>query len=177
MRDYALHMPNHPNPLVGIVMGSKSDWAGVMEHAWETLNELQIPAEKHVRSAHRTADLVRQYAREARTRGIEVIIAGADGAAHLPGMTMADSDWIPVLGVPVGKGALKGMDALLSIVQMPAGVPVGAMSIGKAGAINAALLAGGILVGKHPEILDRLRAYSAKRVQKVLEDDREIEGI
>src|SRR4051795_2767606 len=130
-------------PLVGIIMGSRSDWE-TMRHAAETLDALGVPYEVRVASVHRTPDVVREYSTSAESRGLAVIIAGAGGAAHLPGMT---ASWtvLPVLGVPVESHALKGMDSLLSIVQMPGGVPVGTLAIGKAGAINAALLAAAIL--------------------------------
>ena len=128
---------------VGIIMGSKSDW-DTMKHAAATLDELEIPYEVRIVSAHRTPDLLFDYASGAAARGLQVIIAGAGGAAHLPGMTAAKTA-LPVLGVPVESAALKGMDSLLSIVQMPGGVPVGTLAIGKAGAVNAALLAGRIL--------------------------------
>src|SRR5688572_32132000 len=136
-------------PLVGIVMGSRSDWA-TLEHAAQTLAGLGVPFEKRVVSAHRTPDLLFEYAAAAADRGLEVIIAGAGGAAHLPGMCAAKTP-LPVLGVPVESKILKGMDSLLSIVQMPGGVPVGTLAIGKAGAINAALLATAILGNKHPQ--------------------------
>src|SRR6202795_1826633 len=134
-------------PLVGIIMGSTSDWE-TMEHAANALKELGVPHETRVVSAHRTPDLLFEYASTAETRGIEVIIAGAGGAAHLPGMTAAKTV-LPVLGVPVESKALKGLDSLLSIAQMPGGIPVGTLAIGKAGAINAALLAAAILGSKH----------------------------
>lgn len=132
-----------PNPLVGIIMGSQSDW-DTMSHAHETLKKLGVPHEVKIVSAHRTPDRMTDYAKTAQSRGLQVIIAGAGGAAHLPGMT-ASMTSLPVLGVPVESHALKGMDSLLSIVQMPGGIPVGTLAIGKAGAINAALLAGSII--------------------------------
>src|ERR1700758_1329982 len=135
--------------LVGVIMGSKSDWE-TMSHAATTLEELGVPFEVRVVSAHRTPDLLFEYAGSAESRGLEVLIAGAGGAAHLPGMAAAKTA-LPVLGVPVESKALHGIDSLLSIVQMPAGVPVGTLAIGRAGAINAALLAAAILAGKHPE--------------------------
>ena len=141
-----------PNPLVGIIMGSRSDWE-TMSHAADTLTQLGVPHETRVVSAHRTPDLLFEYASSAEGRGIEVIIAGAGGAAHLPGMTAAKTA-LPVLGVPVESKTLKGLDSLLSIAQMPAGIPVGTLAIGKAGAINAALLAAQIVARKH----DRYRA-------------------
>jgi 5-(carboxyamino)imidazole ribonucleotide mutase len=131
------------NPLVGIIMGSQSDWE-TMQHAHETLHNFGIPHETKIISAHRTPDRLTDYAKNAKSRGLKVIIAGAGGAAHLPGMT-ASMTPLPVLGVPVESHALKGMDSLLSIVQMPGGIPVGTLAIGKAGAINAALLATSIL--------------------------------
>jgi 5-(carboxyamino)imidazole ribonucleotide mutase len=152
-------------PLVGLIMGSTSDWE-TMRHAAETLDELGIWFEKRVVSAHRTPDLLYEYAASARDRGLEVIIAGAGGAAHLPGMTAAKTS-LPVLGVPVKSRAMNGVDSLLSIVQMPAGVPVGTLAIGRAGAINAALLAASILANRHPEVreaLDRFRAAQTERV-------------
>src|SRR5207248_4777563 len=144
-------------PLVGIIMGSTSDWE-TMAHAAETLESLGVPFEVRVVSAHRTPDLLFEYASTAEARGLEVIIAGAGGAAHLPGMTAAKTA-LPVLGVPVESKALQGIDSLLSIVQMPAGVPVGTLAIGKPGAINAALLAASIVAVNHPEIRERLRAF------------------
>jgi len=145
-------------PLVGIIMGSQSDWE-TMQYAVRQLDELQVPCEVQVISAHRTPDLLAEYAAGAESRGLEVIIAGAGGAAHLPGVTAAKTS-LPVLGVPMESKALHGMDSLLSIVQMPAGVPVGTLAIGKAGAINAALLAAAILGSKHPEYR---RAYAEFR--------------
>ncbi|GIK20410.1 MAG: 5-(carboxyamino)imidazole ribonucleotide mutase [Leptolyngbya sp. PLA2] len=155
------------NALVGIIMGSKSDWE-TMRHAAETLSELGIPHESRVVSAHRTPDLLFEYASSAEGRGLEVIIAGAGGAAHLPGMCAAKTT-LPVLGVPVESKALKGVDSLLSIVQMPAGVPVGTLTIGKAGAINAALLAAAILGTKRPEYRDALAGYREAQTRRVLE--------
>lgn len=154
-------------PLVGIIMGSHSDWE-TMSHAAETLEALGIPYEVRVVSAHRTPDLMFEYAASAERRGLEVIIAGAGGAAHLPGMT-ASKTVLPVLGVPVQSQALHGLDSLLSIVQMPAGVPVGTLAIGRAGAINAALLAAAILGNKYPEIREALRRYREQQTQFVLE--------
>jgi 5-(carboxyamino)imidazole ribonucleotide mutase len=156
-------------PLVGIIMGSKSDWPEAMSHAATTLEALGVPFETRVVSAHRTPDLLFEYASTAEARGLEVIIAGAGGAAHLPGMTAAMTT-LPVLGVPVESRALKGMDSLLSIVQMPAGIPVGTMAIGRAGAVNAALLAASILGNKHTGIADALKAYRAKLTQDVLDN-------
>jgi len=152
--------------LVGIIMGSSSDWE-TMEHAVTTLKELGVPHETRVVSAHRTPDLLFEYAASAEKRGIEVIIAGAGGAAHLPGMT-ASKTVLPVLGVPVESKALKGLDSLLSIAQMPGGIPVGTLAIGKAGAINAALLAAAILGGKHPHIREALRNFRGAQTQRVL---------
>jgi len=153
-------------PLVGIIMGSTSDWE-TMEHAANTLQDLSVPFETRVVSAHRTPDLLFEYAASAEKRGIEVIIAGAGGAAHLPGMT-ASKTVLPVLGVPVESKALKGLDSLLSIAQMPGGIPVGTLAIGKAGAINAALLAAAILGNKHGAIRETLRAFRKTQTDKVL---------
>jgi 5-(carboxyamino)imidazole ribonucleotide mutase len=147
-------------------MGSSSDWE-TMEHAAKTLAELGVPHEARVVSAHRTPDLLFEYASSAELRGIEVIIAGAGGAAHLPGMT-ASKTVLPVLGVPVESKALKGLDSLLSIAQMPGGIPVGTLAIGKAGAINAALLAAAILGAKHPEIREALRKFRGAQTARVL---------
>src|SRR5438132_1795565 len=149
--------PNLAQPLVGVIMGSKSDWE-TMQHAADMLKALGVPFETQVVSAHRTPDLLREYATKASDRGIEVIIAGAGGSAHLPGMTAANTI-LPVLGVPVESKALQGIDSLLSIVQMPAGVPVGTLAIGKPGAINAALLAASIVARNRPEVRERLRAF------------------
>ena len=154
-------MTEIPQPLVGIIMGSKSDWE-TMRHAVETLEELGVPYELQVVSAHRTPDRMFAYAETAAERGIEVIIAGAGGAAHLPGMTAAKTS-LPVLGVPVQSRALNGMDSLLSIAQMPAGVPVGTLAIGRAGAVNAALLATAMLGAKHPQFR---AAYAKFREQQ-----------
>jgi 5-(carboxyamino)imidazole ribonucleotide mutase len=153
-------------PLVGIIMGSKSDWE-TLQHAAQTLEKLGVPHEVRVVSAHRTPDLLFEYASLARGRGLEVIIAGAGGAAHLPGMC-ASKTTLPILGVPVESKALHGVDSLLSIVQMPAGIPVGTLAIGRAGAINAALLAVAILVGKHPEFLLALEAFRREQTEAVL---------
>lgn len=155
------------NPLIAVIMGSKSDWE-TMEHAAQTLDELKIPYEVKIVSAHRTPDLLFQFAESAHGRGIEVIIAGAGGAAHLPGMTAAKTH-LPVLGVPVQSKSLNGMDSLLSIVQMPAGIPVGTLAIGRAGAVNAALLAASIVANKHEEYCEALLAYRAKQTQSVLD--------
>ena len=152
--------------LVGLIMGSKSDW-DTMQHAAQILDALGVPHETKVVSAHRTPDLLFEYAASAEQRGIEVIIAGAGGAAHLPGMAAAKTI-IPVLGVPVESKALQGIDSLLSIVQMPAGVPVGTLAIGKPGAINAALLAASIVAINRPEVKERLRAFRAEQTNAVL---------
>ncbi len=154
-------------PLVGIIMGSQSDW-DTMRHTAETLAELDIAHETRIVSAHRTPDRLAEYARTARARGLRVVIAGAGGAAHLPGMCAAWTS-LPVLGVPVESHALKGMDSLLSMVQMPAGVPVGTLAIGRAGAINAALLAAAILSGTDPGIAARLDARRARQTEAVAE--------
>lgn len=153
-------------PLVGVVMGSRSDWE-VMRHCQETLAALQIPSETRVVSAHRTPDLLFQWAEGAGARGIQVIVAGAGGAAHLPGMLAAKTQ-LPVLGVPVESHALRGMDSLLSIVQMPAGIPVGTLAIGRSGAVNAALLAAAILALGDTGIRDRLTAWRSRQTQEVL---------
>jgi 5-(carboxyamino)imidazole ribonucleotide mutase len=153
-------------PLVGIIMGSSSDWE-TMEHAVKTLKDLGVPHETRVVSAHRTPDLLFEYASSAEQRGLEVLIAGAGGAAHLPGMT-ASKTVLPVLGVPVESKALKGLDSLLSIAQMPGGIPVGTLAIGKAGAINSALLAAAILGAKHPAIREALRKFREEQTERVL---------
>ena len=153
-------------PLVGIIMGSKSDWP-TLAHAAETLESLGVPFEVRVVSAHRTPDLLFEYAGSAAARGLEVIIAGAGGSAHLPGMTAAKTV-LPVLGVPMESQVLHGVDSLLSIVQMPAGIPVGTLAIGKAGAINAALLAAAILGGKYPHIREALRKFRTAQTERVL---------
>ncbi len=155
-------------PLVGVIMGSRSDWS-TMSHAAETLEALAVPHEVRVVSAHRTPDLMHEYAESAAERGLEVIIAAAGGAAHLPGMSAAKTR-LPVLGVPIESKALKGMDSLLSIAQMPAGIPVGTLAIGKAGAINSALLAAAILAIKHPEIAARLDEYRSAQTATVLQN-------
>jgi len=151
--------------LVGIIMGSQSDWE-TMKNAADTLEALNIPYETRIVSAHRTPDRMAEYAKTARDRGIKVIIAGAGGAAHLPGMTAAMTS-VPVLGVPVQSKALDGMDSLLSIVQMPGGIPVGTLAIGKAGAINAALLAASILGTHDAKVVDALEAWRTKQTESV----------
>jgi 5-(carboxyamino)imidazole ribonucleotide mutase len=155
-------------PLVGIIMGSQSDWE-TMRAAADTLEKLAIPHEVRVVSAHRTPDLLFEYASTARQRGLEVIIAGAGGAAHLPGMTAAKTS-LPVLGVPVQSKTLNGLDSLLSIVQMPAGVPVATFAIGTAGATNAALSAASILANKHPAIAAALDAFREQQTASVLKN-------
>lgn len=156
-------------PLVGVVMGSRSDWAGTMEHAAAVLAELGVAHETRVVSAHRTPGLLAEYAAGAVGRGVRVIVAGAGGAAHLPGMLAAHT-WLPVFGVPVQSKALNGMDSLLSIAQMPAGVPVGTLAIGKAGAVNAGLLAAAVLALSDPALAERLRAYREAQTRRVLDD-------
>ncbi len=155
-------------PLVGIIMGSRSDLE-TMGEASKILEELGIPHEVRIVSAHRTPDLMFEYAQSARDRGIEVIIAGAGGAAHLPGMT-ASKTTLPVIGVPIESRALKGLDSLLSIVQMPAGIPVATLAIGNAGAQNAGLLAARILGIKYPEIAEKLKTYMESMTKSVLEN-------
>jgi 5-(carboxyamino)imidazole ribonucleotide mutase len=155
-------------PLVGVIMGSRSDW-DTMKHAVDTLEALNVPHEVRVVSAHRTPDLLFEYAQGAEERGLEVVIAGAGGAAHLPGM-VASKTVLPVLGVPVQSRALQGLDSLLSIVQMPGGVPVGTLAIGTSGAVNAALLAASILGAAHPEIRESLRTFRENRTRSVLAD-------
>ena len=153
-------------PIVGIIMGSRSDW-DTMSGAAERLESLGIPHEVQVVSAHRTPDLLFEYCATARERGLEVIIAGAGGAAHLPGMAAAKTS-LPVLGVPVQSRALNGIDSLLSIAQMPAGVPVGTLSIGRAGAVNAALLAASILSTRYPEVRETLDRFRQEQTENVL---------
>lgn len=160
-------------PLVGVIMGSRSDWE-TMRGATEMLEQLGVSFETRVVSAHRTPDLLFDYAKTARERGLEVIIAGAGGAAHLPGMCAAQTS-LPVLGVPVQSKALNGLDSLLSIVQMPAGIPVGTLAIGNAGATNAALLAIAILSNSRPELRAKLNAFRAKQTQTVLETELDTE--
>lgn len=154
-------------PLVGLIMGSRSDWE-TLQHAADTLDQLGVPYEVRVVSAHRTPDLLYEYARSAEARGLEVIIAGAGGAAHLPGMTAANTV-LPVLGVPVESQAFRGLDSLLSMVQMPAGVPVGTLAVGRAGAVNAALLATSILGNKYPHLREALRRYRDAQTRAVLD--------
>ena len=155
-------------PLVAVIMGSKSDWE-TMRHADEILTRFDVPHECRIVSAHRTPGLMAEFAAAAESRGVEVIIAGAGGAAHLPGMVAAQT-LIPVLGVPVESHALKGMDSLLSIAQMPGGIPVGTLAIGKAGAINAALLAVAILANTRPELREKLRKFREEQTAKVMND-------
>jgi len=161
-------------PLVGVIMGSRSDWE-TMRHACETLERLGVPYEVRVVSAHRTPDLLFEYASGAAERGLRVIIAGAGGAAHLPGMTAAKTH-LPVLGVPVESRALQGLDSLLSIVQMPAGVPVGTLAIGRSGAVNAALLAASIVALQDPEVRAALIAFREEQTAEVLAHPDPTEG-
>lgn len=158
-------MSEAQSPVVSIIMGSQSDWQ-TMQHAASTLKDFSVAHECLIVSAHRTPSWLNEFAASAEGRGIEVIIAGAGGAAHLPGMTAAQT-LIPVLGVPVESAALKGMDSLLSIVQMPGGIPVGTLAIGKAGATNAALLAIAILANARPELREKLRQFRAQQTQAV----------
>jgi 5-(carboxyamino)imidazole ribonucleotide mutase len=160
---------NNAAPLVGIVMGSRSDWE-TMQHAAARLEALGVPHEVRVVSAHRTPDVLFSYADTAAARGLRAIIAGAGGAAHLPGM-LASKTAVPVLGVPVQSKALNGMDSLLSIVQMPAGIPVATFAIGNAGAANAALFAAAMLAGEHPAIGDALSAFRAQQTEDVVRND------
>lgn len=159
--------------LVGVIMGSRSDWE-TMKHTALTLGEFEVPYETKIVSAHRTPDWMVEYARTAEERGIEAIIAGAGGAAHLPGM-VAGHTLVPVIGVPIQSRALNGIDSLLSIVQMPAGVPVATMAIGRAGAVNAALLAVAILGIQRPKYRDALRRYRADRARQVMDDELALE--
>ena len=159
--------PDTVQPRVGIIMGSRNDWV-TMQHAADVLKDLGIESEVRVVSAHRTPDLLFDYAEQAESRGLEVIIAGAGGAAHLPGMCAAKTS-LPVLGVPIESAVLRGVDSLLSIVQMPAGVPVGTLAIGNAGAVNAGFFAAAILALKDPSIRERLRQLRSKQTQRVLE--------
>ncbi len=161
-------MKNQTAPLVAVIMGSKSDWE-TMRHADEILTQFGVPHECLIVSAHRTPDRMAEFAAGAEPRGIEVIIAGAGGAAHLPGMVAAQT-LIPVLGVPVESHALKGVDSLLSIVQMPGGIPVGTLAIGKAGAINAALLAIAIVSSSRPELREKLRKFREEQKARVLSE-------
>ena len=154
-------------PLVGVIMGSQSDW-DTMRYAAETLTKLLVPHETRVVSAHRTPDMLFEYAGAAESRGLKVIIAGAGGAAHLPGMAAAKTT-LPVLGVPIESKVLKGVDSLLSIVQMPAGIPVGTLAIGQAGAVNAALLAAAILANHDPALRQRLHQFRTEQTQKVMD--------
>jgi 5-(carboxyamino)imidazole ribonucleotide mutase len=165
-------MPEAPEPLVGIIMGSQSDWP-TLTHAAEMLTRLRVDHEVKIVSAHRTPDRLRDYALTARDRGLKIIIAGAGGAAHLPGMC---ASWtpLPVLGVPIESHALKGMDSLLSIVQMPAGVPVGTMAIGRAGAVNAALLAAAMLATHDPALAGRLDALRAEQTAAVADTPHQV---
>jgi 5-(carboxyamino)imidazole ribonucleotide mutase len=165
---FDFHMADSTKPLVAVVMGSTSDWE-TMQHAIEVLDRFEVPRERQVVSAHRTPAWMAEFASGAEARGIEVIIAGAGGAAHLPGMVAAHTI-LPVLGVPVQSAALQGLDSLLSIVQMPGGVPVATLAIGKAGATNAGLLAVSILSASRPELRERLRAFRDAQTQKVRED-------
>jgi 5-(carboxyamino)imidazole ribonucleotide mutase len=161
-----LAMSDGTAPLVGVIMGSQSDWE-TMRHAVETLEQLEVPHEHRVVSAHRTPDLLFEYAATARERGLKVLIAGAGGAAHLPGMAASKTS-LPVLGVPVQSKALSGIDSLLSIAQMPAGVPVGTLAIGRAGAINAALLAAAILSTSDAAVAAALEQFRAEQTADVL---------
>ncbi len=161
-----LAMSDGTAPLVGVIMGSRSDWE-TMRHAVETLEQLEVPHEHRVVSAHRTPDLLFEYAATARGRGLKVLIAGAGGAAHLPGMTASKTS-LPVLGVPVQSKALSGIDSLLSIAQMPAGIPVGTLAIGRAGAINAALLAAAILSTSDTTVAAALEQFRAEQTADVL---------
>ena len=156
---------SNSSPLVGIIMGSQSDWA-TMRHAAEMLDALGVPHERRIVSAHRTPERLFAYAKSARERGLKVIVAGAGGAAHLPGM-VASLTTLPVLGVPVESKSLSGLDSLLSIVQMPGGVPVGTLAIGKAGATNAGILAISILANSRPDLRAKLRDFRGEQTQKV----------
>ncbi len=161
-------MTSLQEPLVAVIMGSKSDWE-TMRHADAVLTQFDIPHENKIVSAHRTPELMADFARTAEDRGLEVVIAGAGGAAHLPGMVAAQT-LVPVLGVPVQSHALSGLDSLLSIVQMPGGIPVGTLAVGKAGATNAALLAVAILANSRPELREKLRRFRADQTARVLGD-------
>ncbi|QOV89979.1 5-(carboxyamino)imidazole ribonucleotide mutase [Humisphaera borealis] len=163
-------MPHNANSsLVAVIMGSKSDW-DTMSHAHEMLEKFGVPHECHIVSAHRTPDWLKEFANTAEARGLQVVIAGAGGAAHLPGMCAAQTI-LPVLGVPVQSAALNGMDSLLSIVQMPSGIPVGTLAIGKAGAANAALLAIAMLATANPELREKLRKFRQEQEAKVRNDE------
>ena len=162
-------MPDTPSPLVGIIMGSVSDW-DTMKHAAAVLDQFGVPHERRVVSAHRTPQWMSEYASSAESRGLEVIVAGAGGAAHLPGM-VASQSLVPVIGVPVQSRALNGLDSLLSIVQMPGGVPVATMAIGTAGATNAGLMAVAMLAVRRPELREKLRAFRQEQTDKVLRDE------
>ncbi len=164
-----MHSDPAETPLIGVVMGSRSDWE-TMQHAVAKLEALGIPHEVRVVSAHRTPDVLFEYAATARNRGLRAIIAGAGGAAHLPGM-LASKTALPVLGVPVQSKALNGMDSLLSIVQMPAGIPVATFAIGNAGAANAALFAAAMLAADHPQIASALDAFRARQTEEVAGND------
>ena len=159
---------NYVTPMVAVIMGSKSDWE-TMRHADDILTQFAVPHECRIVSAHRTPELMGEFAREAEGHGLEVIIAGAGGAAHLPGMVAAQT-LVPVLGVPVQSHALSGQDSLLSIVQMPAGIPVGTLAIGKAGATNAALLAVAILANTRPDLREKLRRFREEQTAGVMGD-------
>ena len=162
-------MPAHATPLVAVIMGSSSDWE-TMRHAVEILTRFEVPFERHIVSAHRTPVWLAEFAAGAEHRGLEVIVAGAGGAAHLPGMVAAHTV-VPVLGVPVQSAALNGLDSLLSIVQMPGGIPVGTLAIGKAGAMNAGLLAVGILASTRPALRARLRAFRDEQTARVRQEE------
>jgi 5-(carboxyamino)imidazole ribonucleotide mutase len=168
MADSSVSAAAPVQPLVGVIMGSTSDWE-TMHHTVDLLAELGIPHEARVVSAHRTPDLLFSYAESAAARGLEVLIAGAGGAAHLPGMAAAKT-LLPVLGVPIQSKALQGLDSLLSIVQMPAGIPVGTLAIGRAGAVNAALLAAAILSPRYPAIAAALARYRQAQTDRVLQE-------
>jgi 5-(carboxyamino)imidazole ribonucleotide mutase len=161
-------MPDSRTPVVAVIMGSSSDW-DTMKHAVEILERFDIPHEKQIVSAHRTPGWMAEFATGAEGRGLQVIIAGAGGAAHLPGMVAAHT-LLPVLGVPVQSAALQGLDSLLSIVQMPGGVPVATLAIGKAGAVNAGLLATAILATSRPDLRERLRAFRDEQTQRVRQE-------
>ncbi|MBK1665029.1 5-(carboxyamino)imidazole ribonucleotide mutase [Rhodospirillum rubrum] len=162
-----MHTPSEA-PLVGVIMGSQSDWA-TLRHAWDILETLGVPAEKRIISAHRTPARLVDYATTARARGLRAIVAGAGGAAHLPGMVAAMTT-LPVFGVPVESKALSGMDSLLSIVQMPGGVPVGTLAIGKAGAINAGLIAASVIALSRPDIEAKLISWRERQTDEIAEE-------